>query len=95
MVGVFFYTYYMKDDKQKPYKKVKREDMEIPGNPMAVKVVNNQIELALKVWKQKVKSSGKIDELKERQEYIKPTTAKRKKMQRARRTEWVRRQMEI
>lgn len=53
MVGVFFYTYYMKDNKKKPYKKVKREDMEIPGNPMAVKVVNNQIELALKLGNKK------------------------------------------
>jgi ribosomal protein S21 len=85
----------MQEENKKRYKKVRREDMEVPGAPLAVKVVNNQIEPALRLWKRKVKDSGHLDELKERTEYIKPSAKNRKKMQRAVRAEWVRRQREI
>ena len=64
----------MQDNRRKkPYKKIRREDMEIPGCATGVKVVNGNIELALKAWKRKVKDSGKIEELKNRKEYIKPS----------------------
>ena len=79
---------------KKPYRKVRREDMEIPGNSMAVKVVNGNIELALKTFKRKMKDSGKMDEVKARKEYLKPSAIKRKKMNDAKRADWVRRQQE-
>ncbi len=70
----------MQDNRQKkPYKKIRREDMEVPGCFTAVKVVNGNIELALKAFKRKIKDSGKIEELKDRKEYIKPSAVKRKK----------------
>lgn len=79
---------------KKPYKKVKREDMDIPGCATGVKVVNGNIELALKIFKRKVKDSGKLEELKARKEYIKPSAVKRKKMQQAVRAEYRRRMFE-
>ena len=53
--------------------------MEISGNPLAVRVVNNQIELALKLFKRKIKDSGKLDIVKSKQEFVKPSVVKRKK----------------
>lgn len=79
---------------KKPYKKIRREDMDVPGCATAVKVVNGNIELALKVFKRKLKESGKIEELKARKEYIKPSAVKRKKMQDAVRAEYRRRMFE-
>lgn len=84
----------MQEQNKKRYKKVRREDMEIPGAPLGVKVVNNQIEPALRLWKRKVKDSGHLDELKERQQYTKPTAKRRRQKQLAVRAEWVRRQRE-
>ena len=85
----------MQDNRQKkPYKKIRREDMEVPGCFTAVKVVNGNIELALKAFKRKLKDSGKIEELKDRKEYIKPSAVKRKKMQQAVRAEYRRRMLE-
>jgi ribosomal protein S21 len=84
----------MQEKEKTQYKKVRKEDMDISGVPMGVKVVSNQIEPAIRLWKMKVKNSGKIDELKERREYIKPSVEKRKNKERAERTEWVRRQRE-
>jgi small subunit ribosomal protein S21 len=79
---------------KRPYKKVRREDMEIPGNSMAVKVVNGNIELALKAFKRKIKDSGKMDEVKARKEYIKPSAIKRKQKEDAIRAQWRRNQFE-
>jgi|TARA_R100000030_G_C3233662_1_gene118858 small subunit ribosomal protein S21 len=85
----------MQDNRQKrPYKKIRREDMDIPGCATGVKVVNGNIELALKAFKRKLKDSGKIEELKARKEYIKPSAVKRKKMQQAVRAEYRRRMFE-
>ena len=84
----------MAEENKKPYKKIRREDMEVPGCFTAVKVVNGNIELALKAFKRKIKDSGKIEELKDRKEYIKPSAVKRKKMQQAVRAEYRRRMLE-
>ena len=70
------------------------EDMDIPGCATGVKVVNGNIELALKVFKRKLKESGKLEELKERKEYTKPTTKRRKQKKDATRAEWRRRNFE-
>ena len=79
---------------KKPYKKIRREDMEIPGCYSGVRVVNGNIELALKMFKRKMKDSGKLEELKYRKEFLKPSAIKRKKMQQAVRAEWRRNQLE-
>jgi ribosomal protein S21 len=79
----------MKDSNKKQFhKKVTKEDMAVYGKPGVVKVVNNQIELAIKLWKRKLKDSGQIELLKERKEYTKPSAKKRKQKQQAQRAEW-------
>ena len=65
-------------DKKKFFKKVTKEDMEVYGHPFTVKVVNNQLDSAIKLWKRKIKESGKIEALKARKEYTKPSTKKEK-----------------
>lgn len=75
-------------ERKSNFKKVRREDMEVMGNAMAVKVVNGQIEPALKLWKRKMKDSGKLDEVKDRREFIKPSAVKRRKRAEAIRTQW-------
>ena len=82
------------EQNKKPYKKVRRDDMEIMGKPMSVKVVHNQIEPAIKLWKRKLKESGKIEQLKERKEFIKPSAVKRKQREEAIRAEWRRRKFD-
>ena len=75
-------------ERKSNFKKVRRDDMEVMGNPLAVKVVNGQIEPALKLWKRKMKDSGKLDEVKDRREFIKPSAVKRRKREEAIRTQW-------
>ena len=76
------------EQNKKPYKKVRRDDMEIMGKPMSVKVVHNQIEPAIKLWKRKLKDSGILEQLKERKEFIKPSAVKRKQKEEAIRREY-------
>ena len=76
------------EQNKKPYKKVRRDDMEIMGKPMSVKVVHNQIEPAIKLWKRKLKDSGILEQLKERKEFIKPSAVKRKQREEAIRREY-------
>lgn len=45
-----------------------------------VKVVDKDIELALRIMKQKMKYSKKVEELKERKEYVKPSVRRRKEI---------------
>ena len=73
-------------EKKKFFKKVTKEDMEVYGHPFTVKVVNNQLDPAIKLWKRKLKESGRIEELKTRKEYIKPSTKKRKTKEQAKRS---------
>ena len=62
----------------KRFKKVRREQMIIPGRFRAAKVVNGNIEAALKFWKRQMKESEVLQELKDRKEFIKPSAVKRK-----------------
>jgi|TARA_A200000159_G_scaffold55317_1_gene51124 ribosomal protein S21 len=76
---------------QKRYKKVRREQMIIPGKFKAAKVINGNIEAALKFWKRQVKESNVLQELKDRKEFIKPSAVKRKQKMDAIRKEYIRR----
>ena len=51
------------------------------GNPSAVKVVDGNLELAIKFWKRKLKDSGKLQELKDRRYHIKPSEKRRKQIE--------------
>ena len=72
-------------DKKKFYKKVKKEDMEVWGQPFTVRVVDGNLDSAIKLWKRKLKESGKLESLRERKEFIKPSVKKRKQLQQAQR----------
>jgi len=76
---------------QKRYKKVRREQMIIPGKFKAAKVINGNIEAALKFFKRQVKESNVLQELKDRKEFIKPSAVKRKQKMDAIRAEYIRR----
>jgi len=79
----------MQDNRKKTKKRATEADMDMGG--MSVRVINNQIEPAIRLWKKKLKESGKIEELKARREYIKPSAVRRKQKQQAIRAEWRRR----
>ena len=61
-------------------KKQKQHQSIIPGHATGAKVVNKDINFALRTWKRKVKSSNNLNILKEKQEYIKPSFLHRQKM---------------
>ena len=67
---------YYGSKRNKNFKKKHKEEP-LPG--LAVRVYNNNIELALKKFKRKVKNSGMMNELREKQYYTKPSDAKRSK----------------
>ena len=50
---------------------------------LRVPVVKNNLNKALKIFKKKFKSTGVIKELRERQQYTKNSTKKRKKKEKA------------
>lgn len=80
------------EENQRPNKKVRKTDMIIIGKPNSVKVVNKNVEAALRLWKKTLKDSGKIEWIKANREYVKPTTERREQRNKAERNEWVRRQ---
>ena len=65
--------------------------MIIPGRFRDAKVVNGNIEAALKFWKRQMKESDVLQELKDRKEFIKPSAVKRKQKMDAIRKEYIRR----
>ena len=65
--------------------------MIIPGRFRAAKVVNGNIEAALKFWKRQMTESEVLQELKDRKEFIKPSAVKRKQKMDAIRKEYIRR----
>ena len=61
-------------------KKQKQHQMIVPGQASAVAVPGNTREdlaIALKTWKRKVKNSGVLEAAKDRKEFIKPSVLKR------------------
>ena len=65
--------------------------MIVPGRFKAAKVINGNIEAALKFWKRQVKESNVLQEVKDRKEFIKPSAIKRKQKMDAIRKEYIRR----
>ena len=74
-------------------KKQKQHQQTVPGKSLAVNVIGSTREdlaYALKAWKRKIKSSGILEEVKERKEFIKPSVKKRKQLQNAKFMQMVR-----
>ncbi len=65
--------------------------MIVPGRFKAAKVVNGNIEAALRFFKRQVKESNVLQEVRDRQEFIKPSAIKRRQKQQAVRKEYIRR----
>lgn len=61
---------------------------------VAVEVRNGDIARALKIFKKRVMDSGHLQEVRDRREYVKPTTVKRKAKQQAIRADFRRRMNE-
>lgn len=75
-------------------KKAPRQEMYLYGHANGVKVINGNVEAALRTWKRIMKDSGIIEEIRNNKEYKKPTTVRREKRNAALRAEWVRRRRE-
>jgi ribosomal protein S21 len=75
-------------------KRTPRQELYLYGHANGVKVINNNVESAIRAWKRIMKDSGIMDEIRERREYKKPTTVRREKRNAAIRAEWVRRRRE-
>jgi len=58
-------------------KKLKQHQSILPGHGIGSKVVNSDLNFALRNWKRKLKSADIITKLKESNEYIKPSQVKR------------------
>ena len=84
MMGVYFL--YMSRNR-----KVRKEQMIVPGRFRAAKVVNGNIEAALRFFKRQMKESEILQEVKDRREYIKPAARRRKQKDDAIRREYIRR----
>lgn len=65
--------------------------MIVPGRFRAAKVVNGNIEAALRFFKRQMKESEILQEVKDRREYIKPSARRRKQKDDAIRREYIRR----
>jgi ribosomal protein S21 len=55
----------------------------LPGCPVGVNVVDNDVNFALKVWKRQMKSAGVVQTLKDRREYKKKSDVRRNEIIRA------------
>jgi small subunit ribosomal protein S21 len=64
-------------------KKQKQHQTTVPGNALAVNVINNDLAFALRTWKRKVKSSEVLESIKDRKEFIKPSVKRRQQRQSA------------
>ena len=69
--------------------RARKSDMIIVGRPNAVRVVDGDIGSALKLWKQNMKASEKIDILKAKKEHIKSSVLNRKKKSDAEFNQWL------
>ncbi len=64
-------------------KQLKHHKSIVPGNSNSTKVINRDINFALRLWKKQVKSSDSINKIRSLQEYEKPSITKRKNKQAA------------
>ena len=69
--------------------RTRKSDMIVLGKPNHVKVANDDINSAIKLWKQNMKASEKIDILKAKKEHIKSSVLNRKKKSDAQFSQWL------
>ena len=61
-------------------KKQKYHQSILPGAVSGAKVVNKDINFALRTWKRKIKSSNILNTIKDKKEFIKPSFINRQKL---------------
>jgi ribosomal protein S21 len=79
-------------------KRYSPRDFVSPGNSLGVKIPDSSdfaLEKGLRIFKRQIKESGKLLEVKARREYVKPTTARRKKMNDAKRRQALQHRKEV
>ena len=59
-------------------KQFKQHKSIVPGNSASTKVVNRDINFAIRNWKKQTKMSGILDILKTKQEFEKPSVTRKK-----------------
>lgn len=64
--------------------RARKEEMIVIGKPNNVKVSNGDVNSAIKLWKKAFKESGKLEILKSKLEFVKPSVGKRKQIEDAR-----------
>jgi small subunit ribosomal protein S21 len=64
-------------------KKQKYHQSILPGTTSGSKVVNRDINFALRMWKKKLKESDVLNDVKSRKEFIKPSVIKRMQLNNA------------
>ena len=69
--------------------RTRKSDMMVVGKPNHVKVVNDDINSAIKLWKQNMKANEKVDMLKAKKEHIKSSVLNRKKKSDAQFSQWL------
>ena len=81
----------MNENGERPKKKrIRKELMYVSGGGIAVKVVDNNVEAALRLFKKMVKDSDIMDMLKERTEFTPKSIEKRKQLELAIRKQYLR-----
>ena len=81
----------MNENGERPKKKrIRKELMYVPGGGIAVKVVDNNVEAALRLFKKMIKDSDIMDMLKERTEFTPKSIEKRKQLELAIRKQYLR-----
>lgn len=80
----------MRRNNNNNYKQFKPRDKNAVGG-LTVEVRNNDINYALRKFKKKIQEDGILQELRERQHYVKPSE-KRKKAKAAGRARWLKKQ---
>jgi len=83
---------YNKDGKRPFKKRWSRQDFYIEGNPNGVKVPDastGALEKSLRYLKRQVKDADILGKYRSNQEFLKPSAVKRKKLQDAKRAQWV------
>ena len=81
----------MNENGERPKKKrIRKELMYVPGGGIAVKVVDNNVEAALRLFKKMVKDSDVMDMLKGRTEFTPKSIEKRKQLELAIRKQYLR-----
>lgn len=64
-------------------KKQKHHQSILPGSTSGAKVINKDINFALRIWKKKLKESNVLNSIKDRKEFLKPSVIKRNKLNNA------------